>query len=148
MRISALNKSPLSFGALYKTEDVLRLVTGYPYKGKATDGKLINSLTGVNIYSKEFSGNLPKDTVYLFAILSIHDACSEEIIRQHPELEEVFDTYDCQRHLKEGKKAQDNWFKTQLIKFKPEIDIESFKLDRKKLENTYKNIETTFNQIF
>lgn len=148
MHISPIINSSVSFTSKYKTEDVLRLLTGYSYRNKATDGMLVSSLTGVDIFSKEFSNSLPKDTQYLFVILSILRECHDQILEQHPELKEADDSFDSKLHLTNGKQAQNEWFKCQLKKLDAVIDIEPFKLDKAKIKERYKDIESVFNSIF
>ncbi len=148
MKISSLDNKFVNFSGSYKTEDVLRLISGYPYKNKATDGELVESLTGVDIYSKEFSSSLPKDATYLFVYLSIITQCQEQILKQHPELKQFDDEFDCKLHLEKGRKAQDAWFKEQLKRYAPQLEIKPFKLNAARLKRTYKDIEKVFNSIF
>lgn len=147
MKIMPVNKNPVNFSRQYKTEDVLRLVTFYPYKNKSTDGSVIESLTGIDIFSKEFQSTLPKDAVYLYVYVTIMTMCQEEILKQHPELQEISDSFDCKLHLTEGKKAQNQWFRNQLKKLPDILDIEPFKLNRKKGEDIYKKIEEIYDAV-
>lgn len=143
MKILPVNRSLVSFSAVYKTEDVLRLITGYPYKNKSTDGELVKSLTGIDIYSKELSSLIPSSEDFLYSYLSIIGQCTDEIIKQHPILAKILDEFNPKLHLDEGKKSQDNWFKRQLSKLQPSIDIEPFSLNKEELEKdaeTYKAI--------
>ncbi len=148
MKILPINNKFVNFSASYKTEDVLSLITGYPYKNRSNEVALVKSLTDIDLYSREFSDTLPKDAIYLCAYLSIINQCQENILSQHPELRSVCDEFDCKLHLDKGRKAQDNWFKAQLKKFAPQIEIKSFKLNTRSLERTYKEIEKVFNSIF
>ena len=148
MKILPINNKFVNFSASYKTEDVLRLITGYPYKNKSIDSELVKSLTGVDIYSKEFSSSLPKDANFLFVYLSVITQCQENILKQHPEIKSVDDEFDCKLHLEKGRKAQADWFKEQLKKFASNIEIKPFNLNRRKLIDSYKEIEKVFNSVF
>lgn len=148
MKILPINNKFVNFSASYKTEDVLSLITGYPYKNRSNEVALVKSLTDIDLYSREFSDSLPKDAIYLCAYLSIINQCQENILSQHPELKSVSDDFDCKLHLEQGRKAQDNWFKQQLKKLAPELEIEPFKLNKTSLRKTYKEIEKVFNSIF
>ena len=147
MNISPVSTKSHNFTSLYKTEDVLRLITGYPYKNQSTSGELIKSLTGVDLSSDSFQSSLPKDAIYLFSIYGIMDACSSEILKQHPELKTIYDSFDCQLHLKEGKKKQDSWFKEQLAKLDKFMDIKPFSLNKEDVRRHYKEIEYVFNKV-
>ena len=147
MKILPVNRSLVSFSAVYKTEDVLRLITGYPYKNKSTDGELVKSLTGVDIYSKELSSLIPSSEDFLYSYMSIIGQCTDEIIKQHPILAKILDEFNPQLHLEEGKKSQDNWFKRHLSKLQPQMDIEPFSLDKDKLQKDAVEFKSILDKI-
>lgn len=148
MYISSFNKTTLSFSSAYKSEDILRLITGYPYKNKSTLPDTVKSLTGIDLYSKEFHKQIKDDSEYLIAVSSIQQACADEILKQHPQLHTADDSFDCMLHLNEGKKAQDLWFKEQLKKLPEVIEIEPFKLSLSLLREKYDYIMSIFQKIF
>ncbi|MGM9994776.1 MAG: hypothetical protein ACI37R_08635 [Candidatus Avigastranaerophilus sp.] len=148
MKITPIKTNPTAFSALYKTQDVLSLITGYEYKGKSTIPATIKSLTGVDLYSDEFHKKIDENPQYLYAVMSIQDACTEEVLKQHPEFKSADDSFDCKLHLKKGRKAQDDWFKVQMRTLPDKTDIKPFCLDISVLREKYNSFKEIFEKIF
>ncbi len=131
MQISKINQNiyKQNFSAEYKTEDVLRLITGFPYKDKSSK-EIIKSLTGIDIYSKEYHSSMPKESEYLFNVIALESLCCDRVLEQKKELHEADSSYDDEMPLKAGKKQTENWFKKQIKKIGKTINIEPFSIPK------------------
>ena len=135
MKISSINNN-LNFGARYKTEDVLRLISNYPYKNKDTD-KIIKSLTGIDMYSDEFRKSVTKEESYPIVTFALGDICADKVMQQNPKLVEVRDSFTTEIKLNANKEVKDNFFETQMKKLGKSINLEPFTVTMDEIRKRY-----------
>ena len=138
MKISQINNYNQNFGELYKSEDVLRLVTGYPYKGKGSE-KFIKALTGIDMYSPEVKAQIPKDAEYSYVMIAIENACEERVTSQNKEFPQIKkDFLKVLIHAKD-EQTKRSAFEELLKKFGKTIELKPFSLTLKDIEKSYKD---------
>ncbi len=138
MKISRINNYNQNFGERYKTEDVLRLVTGYPYKGKGSE-KFIRELTGIDMYSSEVKRQIPEKAEYSYVIIAIENACEERVTSQNKEFPQIKkDFLKVLMHAKD-EETKRSAFEEILKKFGRTIELKPFSLTRADIEKAYKD---------
>ncbi len=127
-----------SFSAKFRTEDVLRFLTQYPYKQKNSDKFIVKELTGIDLGSDEFISSITeKDSLPTVAIWAIIGVCSEHILKQNKALEEADATFNPTMHLEKGRKSTDEWFKEQIKKLGQTINLEPFTVTFEEIKDSY-----------
>jgi hypothetical protein len=137
MKISCINNANINFGARYKAEDVLMLVTNYPYKGRDTD-KIVKSLSGIDMYSDEFRRSIDPSAANAVVTFALEDICADKVMEQEPKLKEVRESYTVDISASMDKEKKENWFKNQLNKFGKTIKLEPFTVTTEEIKKRYK----------
>ena len=145
MKISCIKNSYIpNFNAKYKTIDVLRLASGCPYKGKGL-GKIVKSLTGIDMYSDEFRKSIAPSETYAIVTFALEDICVNKIIEQDQRLKDVRDSFTGIIRNSQSSDARDSWFEQQLKRFGKTIELEPFTVTKEELKKAYSDFANMIN---
>ena len=136
------------FSAKFKTEDVLRFVTQYPYKNKTNNDYMVKELCGIDLKSDEFLSSITDDEYSPIAMFAVIETCSEKILQQNKDLQKADSTFDATLHLREGRKKTDDWFKEQIKKLGEAINLEPFTVSTEEIKAADKNLMELIGKIF
>ena len=137
MKISYINNFNTNFKARYNTQDVIMLATKCPYKNRDTD-KIIKSLTGLDIYSKELKDEItPKGGNDAFVGFAIEDICEQRVIEQVPKLKETREEYIKVMRDIMDEKSRTEWIDKQAKKFGKTIKLNPFTITKEEIKKGY-----------
>ncbi|MBQ9246374.1 hypothetical protein IJ182_08930 [bacterium] len=128
-----------NFNARYNTEDVLRLVTAYNYRGKSSE-KLVKSLTGIDLLSDEFKKTVPEDANLAIYSYTVQDICAKKAVSQYPILEEIRDKSTKELLSARTREDEDNWFIAKIQQIGKTINIKPFKISQDEIKSGYEEM--------
>lgn len=143
----------MHFNAQFKTKEILSFIVQYPFEKGFDDIKednLIEFMTGLNPQNKDYFEKVFQTSDYskLTSKITLQTACVDEIIKQNPILKNADETCDVVfTKLKKDKNEIKTWLNFQMKKIGETVDIEPFKLDIKKLVQSYKELEKMIDSI-
>ena len=137
MKISRLNNYNPNFGEKYKAEDVLRLATGYAYKGTGGE-KLIKEITGVDMYSKEVKEQIPKEAEFPYVMIAIENICEKKVLCQNEKLQEAHDKFTEVFKTARDEQIKRSAFEELLKQFGRKIELKPFTITREEVEQAYR----------